>query len=100
MDHATLRSAIYGDERRPELARMLNRLWTYSFTTKSDDARNCADLVAEAASRGFITTAIIPNGDLCGRLWKITPVGLAYLYHHADLIVEEETAYEERHSGE
>jgi hypothetical protein len=42
--------------------------------TKSNIARTYADAVAEAASRGFITTLI---DDEATREWRLTPRGLA-----------------------
>ncbi len=44
--------------------------------TKSDTARVYADAVAEAASRGFITTIF---EDAATRTWRLTPQGLAVL---------------------
>jgi hypothetical protein len=86
-------------ERTLELCQVLSRLWTYSITTKSDEARIYADQIAEAASRGFITTAIAPHGTLFGRLWKLTPSGLSYLFNYAGDPRIQETAYVENHQG-
>ena len=86
--------------RAGELVQVLLRLWTYSLTTKSDEARYFADEIAECASRGFITTAVAPHGSLHGRLWKLTPEGLVFLYTTAALdpeIVEE--AYAEHRAS-
>lgn len=57
---------------------LLERVWAHPFTTKSDFARANADLVAVAASDGFITTKIATG--LYGRTWQLTPVGLSHLY--------------------
>lgn len=88
------------DPRPPELAErvrglvyVLQRLWTYALTTKSDEVRSFADEVAEAASRGLITTSIIPNGSVHGRLWKLTPAGLQFLYDNAKSLEDEEADY-------
>lgn len=77
---------------------MLHRLWTYALTTKANEVRDYADEVAEAASRGFITTAIVPDGSLYGRLWKLTPLGLSFLFQHSALVAHEEARYAEAHS--
>lgn len=84
-------------ERDRALVHVLHRLWTYSLTTKSNEVRECADEVAEAASRGFITTSIVPRGSLFGRLWKLTPEGLAFLFDHATDVASEEARYAEAH---
>lgn len=80
------------------MALLLQRIWTYSLTTKSDQVRSQADAIAEAASRGFITTEIVPGSRLHGRLWKITEPGLAWLRKHATLIsTTQEARYVEAH---
>lgn len=48
------------------------------FKTKSNFARENADLVAMAASDGFLTTRIATG--LYSRKWMITPVGLSHYY--------------------
>jgi len=80
-------------ERIAGLVHVLQRLWTYSLTTKSDEVRLYADEIAEASSRGFITTSVIPKGDVYGRLWKLTPEGLTFLYDHAQVLSSEEEEY-------
>jgi hypothetical protein len=82
-------------EREAALVHLLQRIWTYSITTKSDDARNFADEVAEAASRQLITSAIVPGSDaaLFGRLWKLTPAGTQLLFDNGHLLIAEEVAY-------
>lgn len=85
--------------RTEELCQVLSRLWTYSVTTKSDEARLYADEIAEAASRGFITTAVAPHGTLFGRLWKLTPLGLSFLFDNAGDPSATEIAYAENHQG-
>ena len=84
--------------RTADLAQVLSRLWTYSVTTKSDEARIYADEIAEASSRGFITTAVAPHGTLFGRLWKLTPTGLSFLFDNAGCPQSVEKAYAENHS--
>lgn len=86
-------------QRTTELALVLSRLWTYSVTTKSDEARLYADEIAEAASRGFITTAVAPHGTLYGRLWKLTPSGLQFLFDNAGDPSTTEIAYVQNHQG-
>jgi hypothetical protein len=87
-------------ERIEGLVYILQRLWTHSFTTKSDEARSYADEIAELASRGFITTAVTPRGSLHGRLWKVTVTGLEYLFANSTpaLSTVSEIAYVERHT--
>ncbi|MFZ3194101.1 MAG: hypothetical protein WA154_12965 [Moraxellaceae bacterium] len=87
------------DERPPtEQAReynllcLLQRVWTYAQTTKSDLTRVYADEIAEGSSRGFLTTQVVPGRGIYGRLWKITPTGLQWLYDNAERIAEEEVA--------
>jgi hypothetical protein len=76
--------------REANLLRLLQRVWTYSFTTKSDLAREWADEIAEGASRGFLTTAVVPGRPIHGRLWKVTAQGLTHLFAQADAIADEE----------
>jgi hypothetical protein len=59
---------------------LLQRVWTYVVTTKSDDARAFADEIAEGSSRGFLTTQVVPHGNVHGRIWKVTPRGLTFLF--------------------
>ena len=75
-----------------ELVLMLQHLWTYAQTTKSDFAREHADAIAEASCRGFLTTAVTPNGSVFGRLWKPTAAGLSFLFDNAELIQESQEA--------
>lgn len=79
------------------LVHLLQRIWTYSVTTKSDDARTFADEIAEASSRGFITTSVTPQTTLYGKLWKITPDGMVFLFKNASLLTDEEVRYAEAH---
>jgi hypothetical protein len=51
--------------------------WASPFSTKSDFARLAANLIAEAACRGLITTRT-EAGDW-GRYWRITPAGAAII---------------------
>lgn len=82
-------------ERDAALVHLLQRVWTYPVTTKSDDARAFADEIAEGASRHYITTEIIPHGSMWGRIWKITPDGLAFLFANSTLLTFEEIRYVE-----
>ena len=85
--------------REVEVLRVLQQLWTYAKTARSDIAREFAEEIAEAASRGFITTEVVPGGGLYGKLWKLTPAGLSFLWAKAHLIeVLEEKHYVERHT--
>lgn len=79
-------------DRRRSLLVLLQRVWTYSFTTKADIARDYADEIAEAASRGFLTTVVVPDRThpVYGRVWKITWQGLEFLYEHAAEIAAQE----------
>lgn len=87
------------EEREHELLCVLQRVWTFSFTTKSDFARDHQDALAEASSRGFMTTLVVPGRTVHGRLWKITPEGLAHLYANAGTIADKEvTNYVEGYS--
>lgn len=80
------------------MALLLQRIWTYSLTTKSDEVRSRADEIAEAASKGYITTQVVYGSALCGRLWKITEPGLAWLKQNATLIsTTEEANYVQTH---
>ena len=59
------------------LVEVLTRAWMAPFKTKSDFARMNADVVAMAASDGFITTRIATG--LYGPRWLITAKGIAHL---------------------
>ncbi len=78
------------EERERTILRILQRVWTYHLTTKSDDARTFADEFAEASSRGFLTTRVVFGLEVYGRLWKITGTGLDHLERHAHKIADEE----------
>lgn len=69
---------------------VLQRVHTYGISTKSDLAREYADEFAALACLGYITTLVIYGGSIYGRVWKITPMGLLYLAHHAALIIQAE----------
>jgi hypothetical protein len=62
----------------PKLNDILRRAWVNPFSTKSDYARLHANLIALAASRGYITTRL--NRESYGTRWLITPGGLARVY--------------------
>jgi len=60
-----------------ELQGVLHRAWEMPFTTKSDYAREHADVIAMAASRGLLTTEVA-----CGifsREWRVTVAGVRLL---------------------
>ena len=59
------------------IAAIVKTCWLTQVTTKSDVARVDADIIAAAASEGFLTTRI--GTDHYSRLWLPTPVGLEYL---------------------
>ncbi len=61
-----------------DLLAVVEKAWTAPFRTKSDFARENADAVAAAASRGLITTSV--NATDHGRDWLVTPDGLASLW--------------------
>jgi hypothetical protein len=72
----------------PKLIDVLVHVWSGHVYTKSRFCREQADLVAEAASRGLITT-LEPDGPFYGRFWRITPAGCSYIFklnreHHHD----------------
>lgn len=60
-----------------KLTDILYHAWKAPFTTKSDYARFHADLVAMAASDGFITSRLATG--LYDNQWKITARGLRYM---------------------
>lgn len=57
--------------------KVLRRAYLKSFSLQSQFARDYSYEVAEAASRGLITTHI-GNGHH-GKLWRVSSAGLAYL---------------------
>jgi len=48
------------------------------FTTRSDVARENAELIAEAAQLGLLTTQTPRDGF--GAVWRMTPIGLSVLF--------------------
>ena len=60
------------------LTNVLSKAWNAPFKTKSDFAREHADLIGMAASDGFITTRIATG--LYGRDWRITAAGIKHLH--------------------
>lgn len=60
------------------LTEVLRRAWARPFKTKSDFARLKADVIAMAASDGFITTKIAAG--FYSNEWRVTPTGLKHLY--------------------
>jgi hypothetical protein len=81
-----------GTKHREALLTLLQHVHTYPTAIQSDLAREYAQEVAEAASRGMITTAIVPGELQYGRVWKITISGLRYLYAGSVLIAPQELA--------
>lgn len=78
------------DDRERELLHVLQRVWTFAITTKSDDARFYADVVAEGLSRGFLTTLVAYGENVYGRLLKVTVAGLQFLADNGERIAREE----------
>lgn len=70
---------------RQKLLVVLLRLWTTAPTTKCDFAREYADTIACLSSGGEITTQLFPGSKRHGRHWKLTPKGVALLWHLADI---------------
>lgn len=61
-----------------DFERVLFRAWTAPFRTKGDYARQAADVIAIAASQGYISTNV---GDgVYGPVWLITSKGLERLH--------------------
>lgn len=79
------------------MVHLLQQVWTYHLTTKSNDARAWADEIAEAASRKHITTSIVPGGGVYGRIWKLTPAGVEFLFANSHMLSDEEVRYAEAH---
>ena len=79
------------------LVHLLQRVWTYPITTKSNDARAFADEIAEGASRQLITTQVVPGGKTYGMIWKLTPQGVSFLWLNAGLLTDEEVSYVENY---
>ena len=61
-----------------DLLSVVERAWMTPFMTKSDYARDNADLVAAAACNALITTSV--NSNEHGRRWRPTPAGLRMLW--------------------
>jgi hypothetical protein len=60
------------------LVTLLDRAWRGGFTSRSDLARECADVVAMATERSLITTRVGPN--VYSNKHLITPEGLRVLW--------------------
>lgn len=60
------------------LTEVLSRAYQTPFTTRSDFARNNAELVAVCACEGFISTKTVGTNQF-GRRWHITVMGLMRL---------------------
>lgn len=52
------------------------------FTTRSDTARENAELIAEAAIKGYITTHTPRDGF--GNVWRLTSFGLSSIWENLD----------------
>lgn len=88
---------VLADERSPEeiarevnLLKLLQRVWAYAITTKSDLARDYADEIAEGSSRGFLTTQVAYGRFVYGRRWKLTVTGNRWLEAHVGTIADDE----------
>ena len=79
-------------DRKRAILTFLQHVHTYPTAIQSDLARTDAHLVAEAASRGYITTQVVPGAYEYGRYWKITGNGLLFLNMGASLIKDQELA--------
>ncbi len=71
---------------------VLHRAWSDPFTTKSDFARENADMVAELGFSQLITTL---DAHGFGPIWKITPLGLEVLWNFLDLEDDDDDTEEE-----
>jgi hypothetical protein len=80
-------------EREYYLLKIIQQVWTYAVTTKSDTARTFADEIAEGLSRGYLTTRVTFGEEVFGRLLKVTASGLTFLEEKApNRIAKEEVA--------
>ena len=61
-----------------QLTKVLRNAYQNPFTTRSDFARNNAELVAVCACEGFISTKTVGTNQF-GRRWHITVMGLMHL---------------------
>jgi hypothetical protein len=52
------------------------------YTTRSDFARDNAELIARASFEGLLTTWM-PSENEYGNVWRVTPFGLEYLWTQA-----------------
>lgn len=73
----TLRQHAHREVGRLEVLLML---WMHEVTTKSDFAREQADVVADLASEGYITSQLFPHSDTHSRTWKLKPSGADLLW--------------------
>lgn len=65
-----------------DLLFLLHQTWLSPPLTKSNFVREWTDVIAHAASRGFITTEIAEGLREYGRYWKVTLEGLQYMRSH------------------
>lgn len=60
---------------------MLSTIWRHGVTrTKSDLSRHYATEIAEAASRGWLTSEMPFDVNRYGVHWRLTPAGIDYLF--------------------
>lgn len=70
--------------RELEVLRALSLIWRYGVTrTKSDISRVFATEIAEAASRGWLTTEMPFDPHRYGANWRLTSAGIDYLLNQA-----------------
>lgn len=58
---------------------VLCQIWTRPITTKSDKAREWADVLAWATQRGYVSTEVAPYTMEYGNLYKVTHNGLLFI---------------------
>jgi hypothetical protein len=85
-------SSLVPHSRKESLLTLLQHIHTYPTAIQSDLSRGCAQEIAEAASRGYISTLVIPGERTYGRVWKITHTGIMFLTNNAACIAKDELA--------
>jgi hypothetical protein len=58
------------------------------FTTRSDFARENAEMVAQLAQRGFLTTDTPRDGY--GNVWRLTPDGVEIVFSISDVMLADD----------
>lgn len=81
-----------------KLTDIVDRARSCPFSTRSDFARQQADLIAEAASSGFITTLSLDGKP--GRAWRVTAAGAAWLEENAILTRRQSMTAQRKESPE